>query len=486
MEAVKRGGPFYQWHPDEETRVAIVPRHGTARDIRWFRGPTMSAGHMMNAYEDGSKLHLDLCLYDGPCFDFFPTPSGQSFPVPPPILTQFTFDLANGKHGYTLRPLARIPGELPRTDDRYQGHGYQHGYMVAGRGADGSSSIGHVDHNTGKMECWSPGPASAVQESQFVPRRPDSPEGDGYLLTVVNRLAENHSDLAVLDARNVSRRAGRAIPPAGARAHGVPWNVGSRRDVPHPPLRDGDRTMSAPATNDLWAQLRSLGYDLTPAQIQATTALMAPLAPRPGPDVEVHRDVVYGPDPRHRLDVFVPAAGASRAPVVVFVHGGGFVMGDKGAPDAPFYNNVGLWAARSGCIGVTMTYRLAPAAPWPAGSEDVGAAVRFLHGSVEQWGGDPNGIFLMGQSAGAVHVAGYVAEPRLHAAPNGGIAGAIMISGLYDVARADRNPFQAAYYGEDATRWPEQSTLEKLAETSLPCFYTVSESIRRTRQHTYC
>ena len=50
-----------------------------------------------------------------------------------------------------------------------------------------------------------------------------------------------------------------------------------------------------------------------------------------------------------------------------------------------------------------------------------------------------------------------------------------MVSGLYDVARADRNPFQAAYYGEDATRWPEQSTLGKLAETSLPCFYTVSE-----------
>lgn len=233
--------------------------------------------------------------------------------------------------------------------------------------------------------------------------------------------------------------------------------------------------MSAPATNDVWAQIRSLGYELTPAQIEATTALMAPFAPRPGPDVTVHRDVAYGPDPRHRLDVFVPAAGATRAPVVVFVHGGGFVRGDKGAPDAPFYNNVGLWAARSGCIGVTMTYRLAPAATWPAGSQDVGSAVGFLRANVERWGGHPNGIFVMGQSAGAVHVAGYVAEPRLHAAANGGIAGAIMVSGIFDVARADRNPFQAAYYGEDASRSPEQSTLEKLAAASLPCFYSVSE-----------
>jgi acetyl esterase/lipase len=122
-----------------------------------------------------------------------------------------------------------------------------------------------------------------------------------------------------------------------------------------------------------------------------------------------------------------------------------------------------------------MTYRLAPAAPWPAGSEDAGAAVEFLRGNVERWGGAPNRIILMGQSAGAVHVAGYLAMPGLHAAPNGGIAGAIMVSGLFDVGRADRNAFQAAYYGEDASRWPEQSTLGRLAETSVPCLYTVSE-----------
>lgn len=228
--------------------------------------------------------------------------------------------------------------------------------------------------------------------------------------------------------------------------------------------------MSAPAVSDVWAQLRALGSELAPAQIEATRALMAPLAPRPGPDVTVHRDVAYGPDPRHRLDVFVPAWGSAMpCPVLVFVHGGGFIAGDKGAPDAPFYNNVGLWAARSGCIGVTMTYRLAPAATWPAGSEDVARTVGFLRGAIERWGGDPNRIFLMGQSAGAVHVAGYVAEPPLP------IAGAILVSGIYDIVRAARNPFQAAYYGEDPARFAEQSTLTKLAETSLPCFVCVSE-----------
>lgn len=228
--------------------------------------------------------------------------------------------------------------------------------------------------------------------------------------------------------------------------------------------------MSTPAAgNALSAQIRDLGYDLTPAQIEATKALFAPLAPVEGPDVEVHRDVYYGQDPRHRLDLFLPAAGAAGLPVVVFVHGGGFVGGDKGAPGAPFYNNVGLWAARSGCVGVTMTYRLAPGAPWPAGSEDVGAAVRFLQSGISKFGGDPGRIFLMGQSAGAVHVAGYIAESGQH------LAGAIMASGVYDVARADRNPFQAAYYGQDPSRFVRQSSLAKLAQSTLPCFYTVSE-----------
>ncbi len=41
--------------------------------------------------------------------------------------------------------------------------------------------------------------------------------------------------------------------------------------------------------------------------------------------------------------------------MVVFVHGGGFVQGDKGAADAPFYNNFGAWAVRAGFVGVTMT-----------------------------------------------------------------------------------------------------------------------------------
>jgi acetyl esterase/lipase len=162
-------------------------------------------------------------------------------------------------------------------------------------------------------------------------------------------------------------------------------------------------------------------------------------------------------------------------PVLVFVHGGGFVMGDKRADGLPFYDNIGDFAVRSGFVGVTMTYRLAPAHPWPAGSEDVGAAIAWLRSHVAEYGGDPKRIFLMGQSAGAAHVAGYVAHERLHPADGTGLAGALMISGIYDIPKAEPNQFQRAYYGEAQEKWGACSTLEGLVGTDLPLLLSVSE-----------
>ena len=222
--------------------------------------------------------------------------------------------------------------------------------------------------------------------------------------------------------------------------------------------------------------LRKLGTELSPALIEGTLGLFAPLALQPTADFcTVVRDVAYGPDARHRMDIFYPAeAAAEPRPVIVFVHGGGFVRGDKGAPDAPFYNNVGAWAVRNGLIGVTMTYRLAPASQWPAGSEDVAMALESLHERVERFGGDPGRVFLSGQSAGAVHVAGHVAG---HHGRSGGprVAGAIMLSGIYDLLSLRHGPFEEAYFGTERTRFSEASSMQALARTDIPCLYTVSE-----------
>jgi carotenoid cleavage dioxygenase len=209
LDVLKRGGPFYQWHPDKQSHFAVFPRRGDAREIRWFRGPAVSAGHMMNAFSDGSKVHLDLCLYDGNCFEFFPSYDGSPWKPAPPILTRLTFDLASGSETYEARPLLTTAGEMPRCDDRYNGRPYRHGYLMcrppdAPAGALGLSAVGHVDHQTGKLETWEAGAGCGVQEPVFVPRRPGAPEGDGFLLVPVNRLTENRNDLVVLDAQHVA------------------------------------------------------------------------------------------------------------------------------------------------------------------------------------------------------------------------------------------------------------------------------------------
>jgi carotenoid cleavage dioxygenase-like enzyme len=206
LEVLKRGGPFYQWYPEKGSHFAVLPRAG-AGEIRWFHGPAVSAGHMMNAFEEGAKLHLDVCLYNGNCFEFFPSADGSAFRPAPPLLTRLTFDLEGGSDSYEARVLAPGPCEMPKCDDRYMGRPYRYGYTIcrpptAKAGEMGLGAIGCIDHATGELVTWAPGEGSGVSEPNFVVRA-GAPEGQGYLLTLVNRYTANHSDLAVLDAQRV-------------------------------------------------------------------------------------------------------------------------------------------------------------------------------------------------------------------------------------------------------------------------------------------
>jgi carotenoid cleavage dioxygenase-like enzyme len=207
LPTLKRGGPFYLWHPDKQSHFAVFPRRGNSNSVRWFHGPAVSAGHMMNAFNAADQLHLDLCLYQGNCFDFFPTFDGSPFKPAPPLLTRLSFDL-HGKHdGYEAKLLSQTPCEMPKCDDRYVGKPYRYGYAIcrppsARAGEMGMGAIGCFDHSDGTLTAWEPG-ANGVHEPNFVVR-PGAPEGEGYLLTLVNRLAENRSDLAILNARRVT------------------------------------------------------------------------------------------------------------------------------------------------------------------------------------------------------------------------------------------------------------------------------------------
>lgn len=227
-------------------------------------------------------------------------------------------------------------------------------------------------------------------------------------------------------------------------------------------------------TPSLRAKLEAMGRDLSPAMLGGTNALFAGMNRGIAPSTLVTRDLAYGRDARHRLDLFT-RSDLKGAPVLLYVHGGGFVMGDKHTEGSPFYSNVGDFAARYGFVGVTITYRLAPAHRFPAGAEDIAAALRWLKANVAAHGGDPDRIVISGQSAGAAHVGAYVGHRHLHVAEGGGIAGAVMMSGLFDTQTCAANDFHKAYYGDDPRAWGPAKAMPGMVTSTVPQLFTISE-----------
>lgn len=112
------------------------------------------------------------------------------------------------------------------------------------------------------------------------------------------------------------------------------------------------------------------------------------------------------------LNVWAPVNAAAR-PVVVYVHGGGLVLGTK---DAAVYDGTAF--ARDGVVAVAMNYRLGvegfvaiPGAPTNLGLRDVIASLRWLQDNVAAFGGDPGNVTVVGESGGAMLVACLVSSP---------------------------------------------------------------------------
>lgn len=228
-----------------------------------------------------------------------------------------------------------------------------------------------------------------------------------------------------------------------------------------------------PMSEDLAWKLLEIGRVIDPPK---TAALYAPMQQKePYAGIKTERDVKYGSAERHLLDVFIPEAATGARPVLIYVHGGAFIGGNKRLPNSPFYDTVMLWAVKNGFVGVNTTYRLAPASPWPAGSEDLASVVQWVTEKIAERGGDPARIYLMGHSAGATHVAGYVSHPELHKVKGGGLAAAIMVSGVYDLAASPLGDPEITYFGSDPARYAERSSLKGLVESKTPLMFSAAE-----------
>jgi acetyl esterase/lipase len=184
--------------------------------------------------------------------------------------------------------------------------------------------------------------------------------------------------------------------------------------------------------------------------------------------VSFSRNLKYGESDLNVLDV---ATGDVREtlprPVLLFVAGESFA-GDDGAADltGTLQDQAMCFAARHRMVGVKVTYRPAPANPWPAGVKDVGAAVSWAHQNIDLFGGSRDEIVAVGYSAGASHVASLLAHPEFQVRDSG-VAGVVLVSGLYRPS-ADADAIEKAYFGADASKYDERSVFPGILNIDTP------------------
>jgi triacylglycerol lipase len=219
----------------------------------------------------------------------------------------------------------------------------------------------------------------------------------------------------------------------------------------------------------LAARLRELGPSVDPAVIAQTRALFTDRLDLDMPAGGArHYDVAYGDHARQKLDICAPP-GRGR-PVVLFVPGGGFTGGDKSTN-----LHVPSFFAREGFVGVAMNYRLAPECGWPAGAQDVAAALDWIADYIGDCAGDPRTLFVVAQSAGAAHASAALFDPRFQPSCLASVRAAVLMSGIYRIEPDMPGTGFANYFGEDATTYEDRSPLSQADRSRLPLTVTTAE-----------
>ena len=144
----------------------------------------------------------------------------------------------------------------------------------------------------------------------------------------------------------------------------------------------------------------------------------------------IERALAYGPEPRHRMDLYHPKLKSESAPVVLFFYGGAFISGHRRE-----YRFVGEALASQGIVVGIADYGLYPKHRFPDFVEDGAKAFAFLHTCLPNCGGDPKRLFVAGHSAGAYIAVMLASNPRYLSEAGADISsltGVIGIAGAYD------------------------------------------------------
>ncbi|KJX99002.1 lignostilbene dioxygenase like protein [Zymoseptoria brevis] len=230
IERMKRGGHHWAWSNDRGMTFIVVPRDAAKpvapgwkpNEVRSFGWKTGMAIHTAAAWEDPSSKQIFVessRVHDNP-FPFFP-PDTPASDMPEPDTTadyvRWTIDPTQPDRSQLPDPqvIVDVPAEFPRIDERFMTSPYDVVWMnvFVPQHSDGSKNIYHGlnglamhRHSTNETTWFYAGDESLVQEPIFVPRTKDAPEGDGWVIALVERTGKaSRCDLVVLDTREFEK-----------------------------------------------------------------------------------------------------------------------------------------------------------------------------------------------------------------------------------------------------------------------------------------
>lgn len=207
--------PHFYYDRELPFYIGVMRRDGDGSDMRWFKlDPAVCGCHVMNAVQEGTKVHLDLPVSQTGSLPFFPEKDGRPFnpTEATTYLSRVTVDMTSNEDAVeSVVRIGKAPGEFPRIDDRFAGKAYRHGWQITYdfskpyNGGPGPfvgvlSTLTHYDHQSGQEQSWWAGPDSAFQEPCFIPRSADAPEGDGWLVALVDNHITNYTELCIFKA----------------------------------------------------------------------------------------------------------------------------------------------------------------------------------------------------------------------------------------------------------------------------------------------
>ena len=209
MDAVAAGSQLpYTWNPAHRARIGLLPRAGTAREVQWIEVEPCWVFHTLNAYDDGDRVVVDMCRYQG-SYDVSVL-SGRG----PLTLDRWIVDPAAGK--VVQQRLDDRTQEFPRADERVISRPYRYGYsaqiaevsraMVDGNGdlTDAAFADTLIKHDlmAGTTQVHAFGRDATAGEAVFAPSSPDAAEDDGYVMAFVHDPERGAADLVVLSAQD--------------------------------------------------------------------------------------------------------------------------------------------------------------------------------------------------------------------------------------------------------------------------------------------